>query len=54
LSEYLLAAAAFGVLFLLFWYMVRTKRKLERWEGVVLLVSYVLFILAEWWGRYCT
>ena len=54
LSEYLLAAAAFGVLFLLFWYMVRTKRKLERWEGVVLLVSYVLFILADWWGRYCT
>lgn len=51
LSEYLLAAAAFGVLFLLFWYFVRTKRKLERWEGVVLLVAYALFILAEWWGK---
>jgi len=51
LDAYLLAAAAFGVMFLLFWYFVRTKKKLERWEGVVLLVAYVVFIIVEWVGR---
>jgi cation:H+ antiporter len=48
LNAYLLAAAVFGVMFLLFWYFVKTKKKLERWEGVVLLVAYILFVLAEW------
>ncbi len=51
LNEYLLASATFGVIFLMFWYFVRSKRKLERWEGVVLLVAYGLFILAEFWGK---
>jgi len=51
LNSYLLAAAAFGVMFLLFWFFVRTKRKLERWEGVVLVVVYAGFILMEWLGR---
>lgn len=51
LNEYLLAAASFGVIFLLFWFFVRSKKKLERWEGVILLVSYGLFIMAEFWGR---
>lgn len=50
LDEYLLAAAAFGVIFLLFWYFVKTKKKLERWEGALLLLAYVLFVLAEFWG----
>ena len=50
-NEYLLASAAFGVLFLLFWYFVRSKKKLERWEGVILLLAYGLFVVAEFWGR---
>jgi len=51
LSAYLLAAAAFGVTFVLFWQFVKSKRKLERWEGVVLLIAYALFILLEWMKR---
>jgi cation:H+ antiporter len=50
LEEYLLASAAFGVIFLLFWYFVRSKKKLERWEGVVLLLAYGLFVVAEFWS----
>ncbi len=48
LPAYLLSAAVFGLIFLLFWYFVRTKKKLERWEGVVLIAAYFVFILVEW------
>lgn len=48
LDEYLLAAAGFGVIFLLFWRLVKTKKKLERWEGAVLLLVYALLIWLEW------
>lgn len=51
LDAYLLAAAAFGVMFMLFWFFVRTKKKLERWEGVVLLIAYILFVAIEWMGK---
>lgn len=51
LNAYLLAAAAFGVMFLLFWFFVRSKRKLERWEGAVLILVYVGFVLLEWLGK---
>ena len=51
LDAYLLAAAVFGVIFLLFWYFVKTKRKLERWEGAILLLAYVGFVVAEFWGK---
>ena len=49
LESYLLAAAVFGIIFLMFWYFVRSKKKLERWEGVVLLLAYGAFIVAEFW-----
>ncbi|HKZ35959.1 MAG TPA: sodium:calcium antiporter [Patescibacteria group bacterium] len=48
LNAYLLSAAVFGVMFLLFWWFVRTKKKLERWEGVVLAAAYLVFALMEW------
>src|SRR3990172_5545014 len=48
LNAYLLSAAVFGVVFLLFWWFVRTKKKLERWEGVVLAAAYLVFALMEW------
>jgi len=46
-DEYLLATMAFVVLFGLFYLFIRTKKKLERWEGAVLLGVYLLFILLE-------
>lgn len=48
LNAYLLAAAAFGVMFLLFWLFVKTKKKLERWEGLVLIGVYLAFAMMEW------
>ena len=46
-NEYLLATAAFVVIFGVFYLFIRTKKKLERWEGAVLLGAYVIFILLE-------
>ena len=49
LKVYLLATVAFLVIFNLFWFFVRTKKRLDRWEGAVLLASYILFALIEFW-----
>lgn len=46
-KPYLLATIAFVVLFGLFWIFVKSKRKLERWEGVVLLLVYGVFAFME-------
>jgi len=46
-AGYLAACGVFTFMFLLFYYFVRTKRKLERWEGGVLLGFYFLFFLLE-------
>lgn len=47
-QEYALAAAVFGVVFLLFWGFIRSKKKLERWEGLALIAVYLVFVLLEW------
>ena len=47
-QEYGLAAAAFGVIFLLFWGFIRSKKKLEWWEGLVLIAAYLVFVMLEW------
>jgi cation:H+ antiporter len=46
---YLWATLAFIILFFCFWFFVRTKKKLERWEGVILLILYFLFVFFEFW-----
>ena len=46
-DEYLLATMTFVVMFALFYIFIRTKKKLERWEGAALLGVYLLFILLE-------
>jgi len=46
-SEYFMAAGAFVFIFLMFYYFIRTKRKLERWEGAFLLGFYFAFFLME-------
>ena len=51
LNAYLLAAASFGVMFLLFWHFVRSKKKLERWEGIALILVYLVFAIMEWLKR---
>ncbi len=48
-KPYLWATVAYIIIFSLFWLFVKTKRRLERWEGVLLLLLYFLFILFEFW-----
>lgn len=46
-TDYLRATIVFVGLFSIFYVLVRTKRKLERWEGGVLVGLYFLFALLE-------
>lgn len=46
-SEYLLATIFFIIIFSLFYIFVMTKQKLERWEGLVLVIVYILFFILE-------
>jgi cation:H+ antiporter len=45
--EYALAAAVFGVVFLLFWTFIKSRKKLEWWEGLTLIVAYLVFAVLE-------
>ncbi len=46
-SEYLVSGIAFVVVFLAFWYFIKSKYRLDKWEAVVLLGLYLLFVLLE-------
>lgn len=45
--QYLLATMAFVVIFGAFYFFVRTKHRLDRWEGMVLVGLYLAFVLSE-------
>ena len=45
--QYLVASVAFLVSYCLFWYFIRTKRTLERWEAGVMLFLYTVFVVVE-------
>jgi cation:H+ antiporter len=44
ISDYALANLAFVLIFGLFWMFTATKRKLERWEGLILMGLYLTFV----------
>lgn len=46
-QRYLIPLGVFTTVFLLFYYFVRTKRRLDRWEAGVLIGIYLLFFLLE-------
>jgi cation:H+ antiporter len=46
-SEYLLATIAFVVIFGVFYLFIRTKHRLDRWEGALLIGFYLVFIFLE-------
>ena len=46
-DDYLLAVAAFIFVFSWFWIFVRSKNRLDRWEGVMLLFIYITFLVLE-------
>jgi len=47
LRAYLIATIGFIVIFLLFWTFVKSKKTLNRWEGLVLLIVYFIFAVFE-------
>ncbi|MBU1127093.1 MAG: calcium/sodium antiporter [Patescibacteria group bacterium] len=46
-EKYLLATFAFVVLFGLFYFFIKTKHKLQRWEGALLVFAYLVFVILE-------
>lgn len=47
LQPYLIATLAFILIFGAFWMFVHSKSRLDRWEGVLLVLMYIVFILFE-------
>lgn len=47
INHYMIAVAAFIIVFFSFWYFIRSKHRLDRWEATVLLLLYVAFLVAE-------
>jgi cation:H+ antiporter len=46
-SDYRNAIITFVVVFLTFWLFIRTKHRLDRWEALVLVLIYIVFIVVE-------
>jgi cation:H+ antiporter len=46
-DKYLLATLAFVTIFGFFYLFIRSKHRLERWEGIILFGVYLLFVLLE-------
>ena len=49
-ASYLLATMAFVIIFGLFYFFIRTKHRLDRWEGLALLLVYLVFVIMEFRG----
>lgn len=49
-ASYLLATMAFVIIFGLFYLFIRTKRCLSRWEGLALLLVYLIFVVVQFRG----
>lgn len=46
-NDYMLAAATFVIMFLAFWYFIRTKHRLDRLEAAALIILYLIFAFLE-------
>ena len=46
-GRYIVPGITFVVTYLLFYYFIRTKKRLERWEAAILVSIYILFFLLE-------
>lgn len=47
IDHYLIAAISFVVTYLTFYFFIRTKHRLDRWEALSLLILYMLFVVVE-------
>lgn len=48
-KDYITASAAFIIVVLTFWFFIRSKLRLDRWEAGVLLILYIAFVVVEFW-----
>ncbi len=46
-AEYAIATLSFLVCFSVFWFFIRSKHSLERWEGFLLVILYFVFVALE-------
>ena len=46
-SEYLVAVITFTITFIVFWFFIKTKHMLMRWEAGFLILIYVTFLVLE-------
>lgn len=46
-DEYLMATLVFAILFGLFYFFIKTKHKLQRWEAGILILVYLAFVFFE-------
>ncbi len=46
-SDFLVATIFFLALFMLFYFFVKTKQRLSRWEGLMLVIVYAIFTMAS-------
>jgi len=44
-NKYFIATAAFALIYLTFWYFIKSKHRLDRWEAGILLAMYVVFVV---------
>lgn len=50
LESYLLSTISFLLIFVIFYFFIRTKHRLDRWEGGLLLLIYLIFVFIEFRG----
>ncbi len=50
LNSYFLSTMAFLVIFGLFFLLSHTKKRLDRWEGMILLLIYLIFIIIQFYS----
>lgn len=46
-KQYLIAVAAFILVFISFWVFIRSKHRLDRWEAFMLILLYLSFLVVE-------
>jgi len=46
-ASYLLATMVFLIIFGLFYFFIRTKHRLDRWEGLTLFLVYLIFVIIQ-------
>ena len=46
-SDYFVAVFVFVITFITFWFFIKTKHELMRWEAGLLIIIYIIFLILE-------